>query len=355
MKTYKNLFAQICNFENLYRAYRLARRGKRDRASVADFEFNLESNLLRLQEELQTHAYRPGGYHNFYIFEPKRRLVSAAPFRDRVVHHALCQVIEPIWERRFIHHSYACRVGKGTHAALDQAQSWIRQYGYVFHGDIVKYFPSIDHQFLFKMIARKIADRQTLGLISTILDSGAGIQTAERPLLYFPGDDLFAALRPTGLPIGNLTSQFWANVYLHELDLFVKQELRVPAYLRYMDDFVLFSDEKAQLHAWKTAIRDFLGARLRLLLHDTKSVIQPTRIGLDFCGFVLFPTHRRIRRSSIRRFVHRFRSQREAYRAGKLSLEEMTISVQCWVAHAAHGSTWRLRSKLFRDYPLSVS
>lgn len=352
MKTYTNLYPQITTFENLYRAYRLARRGKRDRAAVADFEFNLESRLLALQVELQAQAYKPGAYHNFYIFEPKRRLVSAAPFRDRVVHHALCQVIEPIWERRFIHHSYACRVGKGTHAALDQAHAWVRQYAYAFHGDIVKYFPSIDHQIMAGLITRKIADRQTLGLIRTILDSGAGIQTAERPLLYFPGDDLFAALRPTGLPIGNLTSQFWANVYLHELDQFVKQKLRVPAYLRYMDDFVLFSDEKAQLHAWKSAIRDFLGEHLRLLLHETKSIVQPTRVGLDFCGFVLFPTHRRIRRSSIRRFVRCFRAQREAYRVGKLSLEKMTMSVRCWVAHAAHGDTWRLRSRLFRDYPL---
>ncbi len=122
MRTYKNLYSQICSFENLFKAYHLARRGKRDRQAAAAFEFNLEGNLLRLQAELRTQTYQPGSYHNFYIFEPKRRLVSAAPFPDRVVHYALCRVIEPIWERRFIHHSYACRVGKGTHAALDQCQ-----------------------------------------------------------------------------------------------------------------------------------------------------------------------------------------------------------------------------------------
>jgi RNA-directed DNA polymerase len=352
VKTYKNLYPQICSFETLCQAYRLARRGKRDRQAVADFEFNLESSLLRLQEELRSQTYHPGAYHNFYIFEPKRRLVSAAPFRDRVVHHALCQAIESVWEARFIHHSYACRVGKGTHAALDQAQAWVRQYRYAFHGDIVKYFASIDHQILSGLLARKVADRQTLWLMNTLLDSGAGIQADERPALYFPGDDLFAALRPTGLPIGNLTSQFWANVYLHELDLFVKHRLRCPAYQRYMDDFILFSDDKTQLHAWKAAIRDFLGAHLRLLLHENKSVVRPTGIGLDFCGFVLFPTHRRLRRASVRRFVRRFRQQRKAYRDGRLSLEKMTLSVRCWIAHAAHGDTWRLRRKLFRDYPL---
>jgi RNA-directed DNA polymerase len=354
LKTYKNLYPQICKFENLYQAYRLARRGKRDRAAVADFEFNLEANLLRLQDELQAQIYAPGAYHNFYIYEPKRRLVSAAPFRDRVVHHALCQVIEPVWENRFIQHSYACRMGKGAHAALNQAQAWVRQYRYAFHGDIVKYFPSIDHQILRNLMAKKISDKQTMGLIDRILDSGACIQSNERPQLYFPGDDLFAVLRPTGLPIGNLTSQFWANVYLHELDMFVKQELGCPAYLRYMDDFLLLDDEKTRLHGWREAIQDFLGGHLRLMLHLRKSLVFPARVGLDFCGFILFSTHRRLRRSSVRRFVKRFRRQREAYRRGELSLDKMSKSVRCWIAHAAHGDTWRLRNRLFRDYPLVV-
>jgi retron-type reverse transcriptase len=352
MKTFKNLFGQVTSFENLYQAYRLARRGKRDRPAVADFEFNLEANLLRLQAELEAQTYQPGGYHNFYIYEPKRRLVSAAPFRDRVVHHALCRVIEPIWEARFIHHSYACRVGKGTLAALTQAQTWVRQYRYAFHGDIVKYFPSIDHQILQGLLTRRIADRRTIWLMDQIISSGAGIQADEAPQTLFPGDDLFALLRPRGLPIGNLTSQFWANVYLHQLDMFVKQELHCPAYLRYMDDMLLFSDEKAQLRAWKEAVGRFLGSFLRLSLHPRKSVIFPTHTGLDFCGFLLFPTHRRLRRSSVRRFVHRFRRQREAYRNGELSLEAMSMSVQCWIAHASHGDTWRLRRRLFRDYPI---
>lgn len=355
MKTYKNLYPRICSFENLYLAYRQARRGKRDRVTVAEFEFDLEHNLLELQSELQTHIYQPGAYHNFYIREPKRRLVSAAPFRDRVVHHALCQIIEPIWETRFIQHSYACRVGKGTHAALDQCQAWVRQYRYAFQGDIVKYFPSIDHQILRGLLAKKIVDRETLWLAEQLLDSGAGVQADERPPLYFPGDDLFAALRPTGLPIGNLTSQFWANVYLHELDLFVTHELACKAYLRYMDDFILFSDDKAQLHAWKAAVNQFLASRQRLLLHPKKSLVFPVKLGVDFCGFRVYATHRRLRKSSVRRFVQRFRRQRAAYRSGALSLADLNTSVQCWVAHAAHGDTWRLRARLFRDYPLGAA
>jgi retron-type reverse transcriptase len=353
MKTHKNLYPQITDFANLYLAYRRARRGKRDRVAVASFEYDLERNLFELQDELRTHTYAPGGYTNFTIHEPKRRLVSAAPFRDRVVHHALCSVIEPIWEARFIHTSYACRVGKGTHRAMDQCHAWVRRYGYAFQGDIVKYFPSIDHEILRDLLARLIADRETMWLIEALLASGEGIQAEERPPIYFPGDDLFAVLRPRGLPIGNLTSQFWANVYLNELDMFVKHDLRCPAYLRYMDDFVLFADDKATLHGWKEAIRDFLAARLRLELHPKKSLVFPVGVGIEFCGFRIFPTHRRLRRPAVRRFVARFRRQREAYRRGELSLEEMTDSVRCWIAHAAHGDTWRLRRRLFADYPLA--
>ncbi|MBD3216388.1 MAG: RNA-dependent DNA polymerase [Candidatus Lokiarchaeota archaeon] len=352
MKTYKHLYSQIYDFQNLYWAYRAARKGKRSRPAVAAFEFDMESNLLALQAELREQTYQPGAYTNFYIHEPKRRLVSAAPFRDRIVHHALCNVIEPIWEARFIHTSYACRKGKGTHAALDQCEHGVRQYTYAFHGDIVRYFASIDLEIMRELLARRIADRQVCGLIDRILESGADIQTSEAPPVYFPGDDLFAALRPRGLPIGNLTSQFFANVYLHELDKFAKHELRVRAYLRYMDDFVLFTDDKTQLHAWKAAIREFLADRLRLALHPRKSVIFPVKVGVDFCGFRIYPTHRRLRRSSIRRFVRRFRRQRAAYRRGDLTLEEVNTSVRSWIAHAAHGNTWRLRQRLFRDYPL---
>ena len=355
MKTFKNLYTEITSFENLYLAYRQARKGKRSKKDVADFELNFETNLIELQEELHYLTYKPGDYHNFYIFEPKQRLVSAAPFRDRVVHHALCRVIEPIWEARFHYHSYACRIGKGTHAAVDQAHQWVRRYPYVLHGDIVKYFPSIDHEVLSEIISKRIKDLKVIWLVKTILESGRGVQIQEQPVLYFPWDDLFAGLRHKGLPIGNLTSQFWANVYLNELDTFVSQKLHCHAYLRYMDDFLLFSDSKAELNSWKQGIRDFLGERLRLLIHENKSVVLPTRTGLDFCGFVLFPDRRKLRRSSITRFMRRFKNQRRLYAEGLLSLDEMTISVQSWIAHAAYADTRHLRSKLFRNHPLLIA
>ena len=145
MKTHKHLYPQICTFENLYQAYRKARRGKRGRAGPADFERVQEDELLALQDELQAQSYTPGAYRSFYIHDPKRRLISAAPFRDRVVHHALCRVIEPIWENRFIHDSYANRNGKGTHRALDRVTQFSRRYRYVLQCDIRQFFPSIDH------------------------------------------------------------------------------------------------------------------------------------------------------------------------------------------------------------------
>ena len=226
MKTYKNLYPQICSWENIHRAWRKARKGERGREPAATFEFNLEDNLVQLQRELETKTYIPGPYHSFYIHDPKRRLISAAPFRDRVVHHALCNVIEPLFERRFIFDSYANRVGKGTHRALDRCQEFARRYRYVLPLDVRQFFPSIDHAILRQTLARVIADPDAMWLVDHILESGDGVLDKEYEMVWFPGDDLLAANRPRGLPIGNLTSQFWANCFLDPIDHFVKRELR---------------------------------------------------------------------------------------------------------------------------------
>ena len=249
MKTYRNLYPQIIDFENLYLAFRKARKGKRDRPEVAAFEFDLEANLFQLQEELATQTYTPGPYRNFYMRERKLRLISAAPFRDRVVHHALCRVLDPIWERRFIHDTYACRPGKGTHRALDRCQHFARRYPYVLQCDVHQFFPAIDLTILRGKLARLIATTTCCWLIDRILDGGAGVLAPMYEMEWFPGDDLLAPLRPRGLPIGNLTSQTWANVYLDSLDQFVKRELKCRAYLRYCDDFLLFPTTRTQLHA----------------------------------------------------------------------------------------------------------
>lgn len=350
MRAARNLFPQVCAFENLYRAFRRARRGKRDREEVAAFEYDLEDNLLKLQAELQTSTYRPGPYRNFWVHEPKRRKISAAPFRDRVVHHALCQVIEPIFERTFIHDSYACRVKKGTHRAVDRCQAFARRYRYVLKADIQKFFPSIDHDILLGLLGKRLADPMVMELVRQILKSGEGVLAEEYVMQWFPGDDFLARFRPRGLPIGNLTSQFWANVYLDRLDHFVKRHLKCRAYLRYVDDFLLLSDDKAQLHRWKEEIKAFLGC-LRLTLHDRKSVVFPVSEGIDFLGYRIFPTIRRMRRVTVRRFTRRLRRLRESHRAGRISIQQVSQSVQSWVAHCHHAQSYRLRSAILSQIP----
>jgi retron-type reverse transcriptase len=175
MKTYRHLYPQVCDWDNLYLAYRKARKGKRGRPPAATFEYDQEANLLRLQQELAEKSYTPGSYHSFYIHEPKRRLISAAPFRDRVVHHVLCNVIEPIFERSFIYDSHANRKGKGTHRALDRAQQFACRFRYVLRCDLRQFFPSIDHAILRGILARKIADQDVLWLIERIITSGVGV------------------------------------------------------------------------------------------------------------------------------------------------------------------------------------
>jgi retron-type reverse transcriptase len=350
MKSYKHLYEQVCDWDNLYLAYRKARKGKRGRPPAATFEFDLEENLVTLQQELREKTYRPGAYSSFYIHEPKRRLISAAPFRDRVVHHALCNVIEPIFERSFIYDSYANRAGKGTHAALDRTQEYARRYPYVLQCDAKQFFPSLDLAILRDTLARKIADPDAVWLIDRILASGVGVLSEEYEMEWFPGDDLLAATRPRGLPIGNLTSQFWANCYLSPFDHFVKRELRCSGYVRYVDDFLLFANDKATLWAWRQAVVDRL-AGLRLTIHPAAQP-RPTAEGIPFLGFVVYPTHRRLKRRKVIHFRRKLRGQMHSYRAGQTPAQKVSASVLGWINHARYGDTWGLRRAVLREVVL---
>lgn len=351
MKTYRQLFPQLISFENLYHAFRKARKGKRRLPEVAEFEFDIEANLFQLQAELRHHSYVPGSYRNFYVRERKLRLISAAPFRERVVHHALVAVLEPIWEARFIHDTYACRKGKGTHRALDRAQAYAQRYPYVLQCDIHQFFPAIDHAILRSKLARLVADTDVLWLIDLILKSGEGVLTPMYQLEWFPGDDLYSVIRPRGLPVGNLTSQFWANLYLDSLDQFIKRELKCSAYLRYCDDFLLFSDHKPQLHGWKIQVQEHLNG-LRLCLNWRRSVVYPTQNGIPFLGFRLFPGHRRLRSDNLRLARRRLRFLRDGYHAGRVSAQQVRQSLLAWIAHASHANSWRLRRKMLADIVL---
>jgi RNA-directed DNA polymerase len=335
------MYRRLYSWDNLLLAYRRASQGKRGQPNVAAFEHCLEDELLQLQAELRSHTYRPGPYHSFYIHEPKRRLISAAPFRDRVVHHALCNLIEALFETTFIFDSFANRIGKGTHRALHRAQALARCYPYVLQYDIRQFFPSIDHAILRELLARKIMDCDILWLIDRILESGRGVLSEEYEMVYFPGDDLFAINRPRGLPIGNLTSQFWANVYLNPFDHFVKRSLRCQGYLRYVDDILLFAPHKATLWTWKRALEVRL-AELRLMLHPGAHP-HPVTEGIPFLGFNLFPQQRRLKRRKGIYFRRKLAKLLIANREGQVPLARITACIQGWVNHLRYGNTVSLR------------
>ncbi len=346
------MFRDICRFENLLGAAAKAARGKKGKSSVAAFEYRLSDELLMLQKELKAGYYTPAAYTHFYIHDPKRRRISAAPFRDRVVHHALCNVIEPIFERHFIPESYANRKGKGTHRAVTRFQSYARSYHYALRLDIVKYFPAIDHEILLRCLANVITDPDTLTLIATIIASGDGILDQEYQPTLFTGDDLLALCRPRGLPIGNLTSQFWANCYLHPIDLFIKRELRWPAYLRYVDDIALFGDDKRSLWAAKQAVVQRLEA-YRLKIHEHNAQIVPVTHGVPWLGFVVYPSHRRLKARKVVAATRRLSMRYRDWQSGSISFAEFDASVQGWINHVRYADSWGLRRQVLERFKLT--
>ncbi len=337
-RTHKRLYHRVYKWTNLVSAFRKARRGKRSRPDVCAFEYNAEIELLALHDELRDGAYQPGEYFHFRIVDPKPRTISAAPFRDRVVHHAVCNVIEPILDRSMIHDSYACRRGKGLHAALERSSLFFSRFPYVLKTDIVRFFPSIDHELLLGLLERKIGDARLLRLLELIVRGGEDIPDSAPGPAYFPGDDLFACLRPRGLPIGNLTSQLLANYYLSPLDHFVKDELGVKGYVRYADDILCFGETKAQLGLLATAIARFLG-RWRLCIHDRKTQVMPVTHGVPFLGMVIYPTHRRLRHENVQRVHRRVRRLNAAYRVGMVDAEHVRRSLMGWLGYAGSAAS----------------
>jgi retron-type reverse transcriptase len=348
MKRIGYLYDSITSFANIYEATQKAQKSKRFRPNVLLFNHNLEAEIFKLQTELQTQTYQPGEYRAFYIYEPKPRLISAAPYRDRVVHHALFQVLNPIIEPSFIHHSYANRVGFGTHRALRRFTKLCRSYRYILQCDIRRYFPNIDHDLLKSQLRRRLKCHQTLWLLEQIIDHS---NRQESDLEYFPGDDLFTPYeRSKGLPIGNLTSQFFANLYLNQFDHFILQSLKVPGYLRYMDDFALFSNDRDQLAQARIALESALD-QLRLRIHPIKSQLFETGYGANFVGFRVFPRYIRVRNDSLRRLRDRLKQLQCRYQHQQVSLPRVQQSLASWNAHLNHGETWNIRRAIFADLP----
>jgi len=346
MKRLGRIWPAVISFENLLSAYRKARKGKQSVAAVTTFSLNLEAELLSLQQELSDFSYQPGRYRLFTIYERKKRQIAAAPFRDRVVHHALMNIVEPPIDRRFIFDSYACRCGKGVHAAVNRYQKWSKHYPYVLKMDIQQYFPSIDHQILKTKLRHYLKDRYVLALLDRIIDT-APAASGRGDFYYFPGDDLFTHTeRTSGLPIGNLTSQFFANLYLDDVDHYIKEQLQARAYLRYVDDMVILGRDKAQLHDIREAIRERL-AQDRLRLHPRKAHIYHTARGIDLFGYQVFPYKRKLRNDNGHDFHRRLRKMANLYHQGVLGWDEIHPRVRSWIGHAIHGDTKGLRKTLF--------
>ncbi|MDP3997304.1 MAG: reverse transcriptase/maturase family protein [bacterium] len=331
MVTFNNLFPRLITFQNLHAACHEAAKGKKHTTSAADFLVHQEKEIFLLQRELVNGTYRPGAYRTFELQEySKKRKISAAPFRDRVIHHAFCQVVEPIFDPRFIYHSFACRTDKGTHLALKNCQQYVRLNSHVFQGDIVQYFASIHHRILLEILAKKIKDPRVMNLATLIVRS------------WHPKTG-------RGVPIGNLTSQFFANLYLNELDYFIKFHLRQKHYLRYMDDFLLFGQNKHELQWCREVINVFLREKLALDLHPRKSLVYSRAVGVPFLGFRTFDRYRRVKPENIKRFLKRIKKLKQQYQQNKIEFKALPEAVRRWINHARYGDTYCLRKSLFKQ------
>lgn len=326
MKRYGNLFDQLYDFGHLYRSYRKALKGSGKTKEAARFSFHLESELLQLQEELSSGTYQPESYRYFYIHEPKKRKISVAPFRDRVVHHAVVGILEPIFEGIFIFDSYATRKEKGTHLAVKRAQGFLRNNRWYFKADIEKYFERIDHEILLQLIRRKIKDRELLAIIEKIIQNG--------------GDD------GKGLPIGNLTSQFFANVYLNPFDHWIKEEKGIRHYLRYMDDFVVFGEDRQQVKGIRKDIREWLDQHLQLSLKEKACFLNQRVHGLGFLGTRIFTDMVRLQSANRHRLRRRLMRKQEEYVSGSLLEESYTATLNSYFSYLDHYDSLPLRRQL---------
>ncbi|MGA3291689.1 MAG: reverse transcriptase domain-containing protein [Candidatus Microgenomates bacterium] len=307
MKIYTDVFENIISPENLFSSWANFKHDKRKRPDVQEFEIRLEENIFNLHRELKTGIYRHGPYKPFYIHDPKQRLIHKARVRDRVVHHAIYSVLNPIFEPTFIANSFSCRIGKGTHKGVEILGKILRKVSknntincFALKGDVKKFFDSIDHEILLDILEKKIKDENTIRLLKEIINS-------------------YSVSEGCGVPIGNLTSQIFANIYLNELDQFIKHELRVKYYLRYADDFVIVSGNKKYLGKLIIQIYNFLQSQLRLFLHPDKVYIRKYSQGIDFLGYIVLPHYKVVRTKTKKRIIKKLNRKNLASYMGVLS------------------------------------
>ena len=334
----RDLWKELCSYGNLYLAYKKARKHKTTKHYVTDFEKALKDNILLLRFELLLHCYQPKPLVNFIIRDPKTRKISKSDFRDRVVHHALCNIIEPIFEKGFIYDSFANRIGKGALKALQRFDYFKRKVSrnntmpcYVLKADIKKYFETVNHNVLIDTIKKKIKDNRIIWLIKKILNNYSG------------GD------AKKGMPLGNLTSQFFANVYLNEFDNFVKHKLKSKYYIRYVDDFVILHNCKNKLDEYKQNINQFLMEHLRIEIHADKSKIIRLKDRINFLGFGVFYYHKLLKKSNIRKMNTKFKILKEKYDKSFVDYDKIYGFFEGWFAYVKHANTYKQRKHIIGE------
>jgi retron-type reverse transcriptase len=331
--------------ENLFLAWKEFKVGKGSKQDVQEFEFNLEDNIFQLHEDLKNRSYIHSPYVSFYVTDPKLRHIHKACVRDRVLHHAIFRILYPIFDRNFIYDSYSCRLGKGTHRAVNRLEDFVRKLScnnhrtiYALKCDVRKFFDSIDKTILTRIIADKIKDDNSLWLISKILNSFSKTDTSQaRPVQVLPGK---------GLPLGNVTSQIFANIYLNELDQYVKHCLKVKYYLRYCDDFVILDHDPHYLLELAFKINEFLEEHLALSLHPNKVILRKYRQGIDFLGYVVLPYHRTLRTKTRNRVISKIGIKREESYDNSISQESLKQSLNSYLGILKHCNGYDLETEL---------
>lgn len=357
MKSLKHVFEQVVDYDNLYRAYLNARLCKRYRYDVLQFTAHLEDNLSAIQEELINGTYKLGRYREFYIYEPKQRLIMAQPFKDRVVQWAIYQILHPAFAKGYISDFYACIQGRGTHKAVERLQYWLKLVSrkqnpyYYLKLDISKYFYRIDHEVLLSILERRIRDKKMIDLLSITIKSNEtnfGLPAGKSPGEVCKSERLC----DKGMPVGNLSSQMFANLYLNELDQYCKHTLRIHYYVRYMDDVIILADNKKQLHEWKQLINDFLQSKLKLDLNN-KTCIRPVTLGIEFCGYKTWATHIKLRKSTALKMKRRLKLIQVQYASGAITLDRAMQTVNSYMGILKHCDSYALRMAIFGGYDKS--
>jgi retron-type reverse transcriptase len=332
----------MVSIENLFIAWDYFKRGKRKRKDIQYFERFLEDFIFNLHKELVSFQYRHSTYEHFYVFDPKERYISKACVRDRLVHQMLYSTLTEVFDKTFISHSYSCRIGKGTHIGLKHLQKSLRKVSlngeracFALKMDVRRFFDSMDHQILKNLIKKRVKDEKVLKLVDMVIDSFNVQKDGERAV---------------GLPLGNVTSQLFANIYLHELDVFVKHHLRQKHYLRYCDDFVVVSHERSKVTSVIDPVQRFLKEELLLELHPKKIILKKLIQGIDFLGYILFLNHRLLRTQTKHRMKRRLKQKYSKYLDNEIEKTQMDQCLQSYLGILSHADQYELGLALKNAY-----